>query len=81
MKLRSVHFAAHHPREPTTMRAFIFVLCLVGSAAIKDTAADGASKKFLEKYATEEGVVVKESGLMSDRRRFFFLLTRFHRGM
>ena len=45
-------------------RVFLAALLAVSAAAVKDTAADATSKAFLEKYASEEGVVVKESGLM-----------------
>mmetsp|Transcript_8338 Transcript_8338/g.26072 ORF Transcript_8338/g.26072 Transcript_8338/m.26072 type:complete len:160 (+) Transcript_8338:51-530(+) len=39
-------------------------LCSPAAAAVKATAANAAETAFLEKYATEDGAVVKESGLM-----------------
>ena len=44
--------------------AFFFACVVASVSAIKDTAANAEAKAFLEKYATEEGAVVKESGLM-----------------
>ena len=46
------------------MQRVFLALLAVSAAAVKDTAADAASKAFLEKYAAEEGAVVTESGLM-----------------
>mmetsp|Transcript_11712 Transcript_11712/g.36059 ORF Transcript_11712/g.36059 Transcript_11712/m.36059 type:complete len:160 (+) Transcript_11712:49-528(+) len=39
-------------------------LCSPAAAAVKATTANAAETAFLEKYATEDGAVVKESGLM-----------------
>ena len=43
-------------------------LCSPAAAAVKATAANAAETAFLEKYATEDGAVVKESGLMRAHR-------------
>ena len=47
-----------------SLRTLLLALLCVGTTAIKATAATGKSKEFLETYAQEEGVVVKDSGLM-----------------
>ena len=46
------------------MKLLLLALAVAQCAAIKDTAADAQAVAFLEKYATEEGAVVKDSGLM-----------------
>ena len=46
------------------MMRLIFAALLASAAAVKETAASAEETAFLEKYATEEGAVVKESGLM-----------------
>jgi len=46
------------------LRVLVLSCLALTASAVKDTAANAESKAFLEKYAAEEGTVVKESGLM-----------------